>query len=95
MLGCYAFKTDPVPFMEMLRNAAVAGTFYPGEQQSLSKLVDTLLEQAHCDEPCPKVIIAPHAGYIYSGSVAAQAYSRLKNALIRSSVLSCLGPRIG
>lgn len=62
------------------RPAAVAGTFYPGEAAALSAEVAAYLAEAlspAASEAPPKAIIAPHAGYIYSGPVAASAYARL------------------
>lgn len=61
--------------MEKIRKTAVAGSFYPSEAKELSDLVDSLIYEKPAEElPPPKAIIAPHAGYIYSGSVAASAY---------------------
>jgi len=60
-----------------VRQAAVAGLFYPGDSLELSHLVDDLLDAAPPASTNPRALIAPHAGYIYSGSVAASAYSQL------------------
>ena len=64
-----------------VRPAAVAGSFYPAEAARLSADIDEFLEQS-AEEPIgpgfPKIIIVPHAGYIYSGAVAAQAWDRLR-----------------
>ena len=79
--------------MTSVRPAAVAGLFYPGELGSLSSAVQRLLTNAgDNDGPVPKAIIAPHAGYVYSGAVAATAYARLRpaNELIRRVVM--MGP---
>jgi len=83
--------------MTSVRNAAVAGMFYPGDQQELATAVRLYLEQAESDSQAPaaavpKAIIAPHAGYVYSGALAARAYARLKPArdIIRRVVI--LGP---
>jgi AmmeMemoRadiSam system protein B len=66
--------------MSATRPAAVAGSFYPGEAASLASEVATYLAQALPDpngaRP-PKAIIAPHAGYLYSGPIAASIYARL------------------
>jgi AmmeMemoRadiSam system protein B/AmmeMemoRadiSam system protein A len=78
--------------MTTIRPAAVAGTFYPGDQGELTSMVDALLSAAKSEEPCPKVIIAPHAGYIYSGSIAAKVYSRLANRQHEISRVVLLGP---
>ena len=64
--------------LSTIRPAAVAGMFYPGESRQLSREVLTLLSAiAGKDERQPKAIIAPHAGYVYSGATAASVYSRL------------------
>ncbi len=60
---------------------SVAGMFYPEHPAELRRQVDAFLAQARpADEPPPKALIAPHAGYIYSGPVAASAYRRLLSA---------------
>ncbi len=76
-----------------LRPAAVAGFFYPGDAERLAQEVDRLLAAAGAwAGPAPKALVAPHAGYIYSGPIAAAAYARLAPAgeAIRRVVL--LGP---
>jgi len=60
-----------------VRQAAVAGLFYPGDSLELSHLVDDLLDAAPPASTNPRALIAPHAGYVYSGPVAATAYSQL------------------
>lgn len=83
--------------MNSVRNAAVAGQFYEADGNSLQRSVDRMLSQALTDAPCPKVLVAPHAGHVYSGPIAAEVYARLRNAGqgIRRVVL--LGPshRVG
>ena len=76
----------------MNRQPAVAGTFYPANPQQLHQMLNRYLNDAQSDAKVPKAIIAPHAGYIYSGPVAASAYARLKGArhLINRVVL--IGP---
>ncbi|MGE5471808.1 MAG: AmmeMemoRadiSam system protein B [Bacteroidota bacterium] len=79
--------------MNPTRPAAVAGTFYPGDPAILAATVDRLLGEAGTPAGTPpKVLIVPHAGYIYSGATAATAYARLASVrrLIRRVVL--LGP---
>src|SRR6476646_6396619 len=80
--------------MASIRNAAVAGMFSPGDARSLISEVDDLLGGV---EPAPrlgfpKALVVPHAGYIYSGPVAAHAYDELAAArgIVRRVVL--LGP---
>lgn len=75
------------------RPPAVAGLFYPNNPEVLRKtLADLLAVPSHGDSRQPKALIAPHAGYIYSGGTAAEAYARLVPwaATIRRVVL--LGP---
>ncbi|MCP5055381.1 MAG: AmmeMemoRadiSam system protein B [bacterium] len=61
-----------------LREPAVAGTFYPASAKALGALVRELLEVApRSSLPPPKALIVPHAGFVYSGPVAAGAYSHL------------------
>lgn len=75
------------------RAPAVAGLFYPGEYRSLTRTLTELLSGAQTyDSIAPKALIAPHAGYVYSGPIAANAYARLGAArdTIRRVVL--LGP---
>jgi MEMO1 family protein len=78
----------------MVRPAAVAGQFYPDDPAKLRALVEAYLGRAgRCDErPAPKALIAPHAGYIYSGPVAASAYASLHTAAHRISRVVLIGP---
>ncbi len=81
--------------MPTLRPPAVAGAFYPGDPQSLLSEVDDLLDGVDSLAVRfghPKVLIVPHAGYIYSGATAAHAYSELIPArgVVKRVVL--LGP---
>jgi MEMO1 family protein len=60
-----------------IRPAAVAGTFYSGDRATLSAEIAAYLRDAGRPGAIPKAIIAPHAGYIYSGPIAATAYAAL------------------
>jgi len=71
---------------------AVAGAFYPGNESALRTAVDALLETANPAPPPPKALIVPHAGYIYSGSTAADGYATLAPAADRLRHLIILGP---
>ncbi len=83
--------------MATTRRPAVAGMFYPSDPRTLRTQVAGFLADAHAAGPVPKAVIAPHAGYIYSGAIAASAYARLKAArgIVRRVIL--LGPshRVG
>jgi len=81
--------------MGSIRPPAVAGMFYPGDAHSLAAEVDELLGSVAQAAPrlgYPKVLVVPHAGYLYSGPVAARAYDELAAArgAVRRVVL--LGP---
>jgi len=61
-----------------VRPPAVAGSFYPGDPSELAGTVDALLAHAPiATGPCPKALVVPHAGYVYSGPVAASAFARV------------------
>jgi AmmeMemoRadiSam system protein B len=83
--------------MTTVREPAVAGMFYPANPEELQQMVLEFLRQADATGPAPKAIIAPHAGYIYSGPVAASVYARLSQARGRIRRVVLLGPshRVG
>jgi AmmeMemoRadiSam system protein B len=82
--------------MRDVRPAAVAGMFYPGSPAELAAIVRGCLSEAlpagSAPAGVPKALIVPHAGYVYSGPIAAGAYARLAalRGTIRRVVL--LGP---
>ena len=81
--------------MSTIRPAAVAGAFYPDNSAVLARDVVALLQEARrhtVPQALPKALIVPHAGYIYSGPVAASAYALLEagRKIYRRVVL--LGP---
>jgi AmmeMemoRadiSam system protein B len=80
--------------MPKIRPPAVAGKFYPHNQQQLREMVEGYLADAGVAStgPRPKAIIAPHAGYIYSGPIAGTAYSYLARANSRVRRVVLLGP---
>jgi len=80
-----------------IRQAAVAGLFYPADPTALSSQIDAFLNAAECKESSPKAMIVPHAGTIYSGPVAASAYAQLKNIGHKIKRVILLGPahRVG
>ncbi len=59
------------------RQPAVAGSFYPASATELRATVERLLGAAKPQSLSAKALIAPHAGYIYSGPIAATAYATL------------------
>ena len=71
----------------------MAGAFYPRDAGELDHAVRGLLAAATAVAgPAPKAIIAPHAGYIYSGAIAAEAYAWLAEAKDRIKRVILLGP---
>jgi AmmeMemoRadiSam system protein B len=82
--------------VQTVRPAAVAGMFYPEAPSALGRAVRDYLAQAASRSidgaSTPKALIVPHAGYVYSGPVAATAYARIAagRSIIRRVVL--LGP---
>ena len=74
-----------------VRPPAVAGLFYPADPEELRATVERFLASA---EPgaVAKAIVAPHAGYVYSGPVAASAYARVAPARGRISRVVLVGP---
>lgn len=75
-----------------IKQAAVAGLFYPDDPAELRQMIRQLLDQASVAADPPKALIAPHAGYIYSGAVAASAYATLTQASYRIKRVILLGP---
>ncbi|MFQ5597490.1 MAG: AmmeMemoRadiSam system protein B [Nitrospiria bacterium] len=78
--------------METVRKSAVAGAFYPADADALSRVVKAFLEGADATAPAPKGMIVPHAGYAYSGPIAASAYACLKKEPDRFERVVLLGP---
>ncbi len=75
------------------RPAAVAGSFYPDDRERLEAIVRDLLEHAAVHAGAvPKALIVPHAGYVYSGAVAATAYRTLAGAAAGITRVVLLGP---
>ena len=80
--------------MVAIRPPAVAGSFYPAQADELTGELDKLLSRVTgCPEgSTPKVLVVPHAGYVYSGPVAASAYVHLQAVTQRIRRVVLLGP---
>ena len=79
--------------MTIVREPAVAGQFYPEDPAELRTLVTELLGEAAADSDVrPKALVVPHAGYVYSGAVAASAYARLSGYRNTYTRVVLLGP---
>jgi AmmeMemoRadiSam system protein B len=63
--------------MSKVHPPAVAGMFYPANPAELRQQVADFLAEAKTEGSPPKAIVAPHAGYIYSGPIAGTAYARI------------------
>jgi AmmeMemoRadiSam system protein B len=76
-----------------VRRPAVAGTFYPGAPGELRSTVEDLLRSVPLSpSPAPKAVIAPHAGYVYSGPIAASAFQAVAAAAEVIERVVLLGP---
>lgn len=80
--------------MLRVRPPAVAGMFYPGDPGRLAADISKLLAAVDvpASERLPKAIVVPHAGYVYSGPVAASAFARLRQARDQIRRVVLLGP---
>ena len=75
------------------RPAAVAGRFYAGDRDRLqTQVLDLLADVAASTKVMPKALIAPHAGYVYSGRVAAAAFAMLRDSAQTITRVVLIGP---
>ncbi len=80
---------------DRVRRPAVAGLFYPSDPAELSELVDRLLDGAPAPSSASsrlEAVIAPHAGYVYSGPVAATAYRHVGARAGSREIVVLIGP---
>jgi AmmeMemoRadiSam system protein B len=78
-----------------IRRPAVAGLFYPADRAELERSLIAYLAAASADPPgtpAAKALIVPHAGFVYSGPVAASAYARIAHLREVISRVVLLGP---
>ncbi len=80
-----------------VRQPAVAGLFYPQDPAELAKTVDAFLSKARRSQGPPHnrppyAVVVPHAGYVYSGAIAAPAYQLLARFRSRIHRVLLLGP---
>jgi len=79
--------------MIQIRKAAVSGHFYPSAAVELDSMVQRMLDEVPVRPgPAPKALIVPHAGYVYSGAVAARAYASLLSHRDQYRRVVLLGP---
>jgi AmmeMemoRadiSam system protein B len=82
---------------QAIQPSAVAGLFYSRNPDQLSLDIDEFIAAGRRSESagldgCPRAIIAPHAGYIYSGAVAGSAYATLSDYVAKIERVVLLGP---
>jgi len=78
-LAIIGLVSSPAIAKERIRKPAVAGSFYPKDQEELKKTVDTSLLNVKQEQIEGKILglISPHAGYVYSGQVGAYSYRQI------------------
>jgi MEMO1 family protein len=87
------FLKANVMMRQQIRLPAVAGMFYPAETAALNAMLhDFFCHTKPSTATAPKAMIVPHAGYIYSGAVAATAYSLLHSVRDQIKRVVLLGP---
>jgi hypothetical protein len=89
LMGCIGQQQKA---QDVVRKPAVAGTFYPSSSDNLTKAVDYLLDNAPELEINGSIVglIAPHAGYAYSGQVAAYSFKQIKGRNFSTVII--IGP---
>ena len=91
--GYFIFRQKPLEKSEkvskIVREPEVAGQFYPADKNQLSAIVDRLLKKASLPEIKGEVIalIAPHAGYQFSGEVAAHTFKTLEGEQVNTVII--------
>lgn len=81
--------------MQEIRRSAVAGLFYPSSPRELLSVVEECLQKApggDGTQAVPKAVIAPHAGYVYSGPIAGSALAPLGREADQIARIVLLGP---
>ena len=73
------FLSVPMAFADSIKTPNVAGSFYPSDKNMLVKQINNFNQQVpSLKTPKPLIVVAPHAGYVYSGSIAAYAFKAIK-----------------
>ncbi|MGB9234156.1 MAG: AmmeMemoRadiSam system protein B [Terriglobales bacterium] len=80
VVGCSVVAGSSPADSERIRQTAVAGAFYPADPKELAAMVDGFLAHANVPEKKGEVValVAPHAGYPFSGAVAGHSYAMVK-----------------
>ncbi len=90
-------STHPTHTPLRVRPAAVAGAFYPSDPRELATMIDALLADASAGSAPraarrPRALVVPHAGYVYSGPVAASAYATIRDVVPAYRRVVVVGP---
>ncbi len=72
-----AISSTASPLPGRVRPSAIAGSWYPADPQELARMIDGMLEAEPAVDGAPIALIVPHAGYVYSGPVAAAGFRQL------------------
>ena len=75
-----------------IRSPAVAGTFYPAAPDALDRVVRAALGAARVDQVAAKAIVAPHAGYVYSGPIAGSSFQSVAHLGNQITRVVLIGP---
>lgn len=78
--------------MLKIQHPVVAGTFYPDNPSRLKQMLKYLLSKTSAHKKQARALIVPHAGYIYSGAIAATAYARLRAEKQNIKKIVLIGP---
>ncbi|MHC4597982.1 MAG: AmmeMemoRadiSam system protein B [Planctomycetota bacterium] len=92
-----AFAQEPPAPPEPIRSPVYAGSWYPGEAESLRTMVTRFLDGAKAIRETKRVValVSPHAGYVFSGPVAAEAYATIRGASFDTVLLLGSSHRFG
>lgn len=89
VMGNHIHDSKDIPSGKSVQKAVVAGQFYPQSSEDLSRYVRKYIDEAtNSVDESVKAIIAPHAGYIYSGPIAGFAYKSLPKKFKRVFILA-------
>ena len=89
-------KEEGKAMSEEVRKPAVAGSFYPGDSKTLSREVRDYLSKAAKEEMAGEIValVSPHAGYMYSGLVAAHAFKAVEGMKFDAVVILAPSHRV-